>query len=193
MKKRAIFLDRDGTIIVDRGYLDNVKGVRLMPQAGEALEYFKKMGYALVIITNQSGVGRGKFTLEAVHAQHQRLEELLAPFHISFDDIQICPHAPDQQCTCRKPSPQLLLQAAQKLNLDLENSYMIGDKPSDVRAGIAAGCKTVYLGSYGDCPEATFCAASLKEAAFTISNPEAPINEIYTSLMETSCTDFNQN
>lgn len=193
MKKRAIFLDRDGTIIVDRGYLDNVKGVRLMPQAGEALAYFKKMGYALIIITNQSGIGRGRFTIDVVHAQHQRLEELLAPFHISFDDIQICPHSPDQQCSCRKPSPELLLQAAEKLNIDLENSYMIGDKPSDIRAGIAAGCKTVYLGSSSDCPEATFCAASLKEAAFTISNPEAPINEIYTSLMETSYSDFNQN
>jgi len=142
---RAVFLDRDGTVVADRDYLDNAEGIALLPGAGEALATLSESGFLLVLVTNQSGVGRGYFPIEVVKAQHERLGELLQPFGVRFADIQVCPHEPAERCSCRKPAPGMLLAAAEKLGLDLTASFMVGDKDVDVEAGKRAGCTSIIL------------------------------------------------
>ena len=157
---KAIFLDRDDTVIPNKHYLDNVEGVELLEGAGELLYYFKSLGYQLVLVTNQSGISRGYFDEAMVHAQYDRLQELLSEFNVTFDLMKFCPHAPEDNCNCRKPSPNMLLEAALQLKIDLAESWMIGDKDSDVGAGINAGTKTIYLNKDKH-PEADFSVASL--------------------------------
>ena len=161
---RAVFADRDGTVIVDRGYLATVEGVTLLPDAGPAFGRLCAAGLLLVIVTNQSGIGRGLFSSEVVSAQHRRLAELLAAFGVRLAAVEVCPHAPWENCTCRKPAPGLLLQAAKRLAIDLPSSFMIGDKTTDIAAGQAAGCRTVALGRLPDC-HADYAADSLTDAA----------------------------
>ncbi|MFO7821289.1 MAG: HAD family hydrolase [Lentisphaeria bacterium] len=161
---KAVFLDRDGTVIVDRGYLDDAEKVELIPGAAEAMLKLRRAGYKLVLITNQSGIGRGYFDREAVERQHDRLTELLAQKEVRLDFIGICPHAPDENCECRKPNPGLLLKAAADLNIELGESYMIGDKESDIEAGLKAGCRTIMI-SGGRSERADFCASGLAAAA----------------------------
>jgi histidinol-phosphate phosphatase family protein len=159
----AVFLDRDGTVIDDKAYLSDADGVELLPGAGESLARLSQAGYSLVLVTNQSGVGRGYFGLEAVDSQHRRLESLLSPFGVSLAAIEVCPHAPEDHCECRKPKPTMLLRAARNLNLDLSRSFMIGDKLADVQAGKAAGCATILLGP--ESPGADHCTTTLLAAA----------------------------
>ncbi len=161
---RAVFLDRDGTLIVDRGYLDNVAGVELLPGVGEALARLAAAGFLLVVVSNQSGVGRGYFEYSMVEAQHRRLQELLAMHGVRLAAGKYCPHAPDQHCPCRKPKPQMLIEAAAELEIDLSASWMIGDKASDVEAGQAATCQTILLGQPGDQTPATHLATNLPQA-----------------------------
>ena len=159
---KAVFLDRDGTVVVDRAYLDNVEGIELLPGVGEALARLAAKGFLLVLISNQSGVGRGYYSREMVDAQHVRLSELLANFSVAFDSIEICPHAPWDNCSCRKPKPGLLKQAASNLQIDLRRSFMVGDKESDVMAGKQAGCQTIFLGEI--CDQADWVAPGVSEA-----------------------------
>ena len=161
--RKAVFVDRDGTVIVERSYLGSVDGVELVPGAGAALAALRESGYDLVLVTNQSGIGRGYFPAEIVQAQNQRLSELLAPFGVFFADVEICPHAPGELCLCRKPEPGLVLTAAEKLGVELRASFMIGDKPTDVVAGKRAGCRTVFLGAC--CAEADHCSGDIGAAA----------------------------
>lgn len=137
---KALFLDRDNTIIFDAPYMADPEKVKIMPGVVEALCEFRKSGFLLIVITNQSGIGRGCFSAEQMHAVNNRMLELFAAGKIVFDDILFCPHAPDDGCSCRKPEPGMLFEAAEKNNIDLGASIMIGDKASDVEAGIAAGC-----------------------------------------------------
>lgn len=139
----AIFLDRDGTLIHDSGYLADPEGVRLLPGVREGLALLD--GYALVIASNQSGLGRGLFSLGDLENVHRRTIELLEG--VRFSGAFYCPHAPDDVCACRKPKPGLLLEARDRLNLDLARSFMIGDRQTDVAAGLAAGCRPVLLDS----------------------------------------------
>ncbi len=166
---KAVFLDRDGTVIHDCGYLDNVEDVKLLPMAGHALRKLKEAGFLLVLVTNQSGIGRGFFNLDMVHKQHQRLKELLAHEKVQLDAIEICPHAPEENCECRKPSSLMLERAAAKLDVDLNKSFMLGDKSSDIEAGRAAGCKTVFIKSQKEETSsgnlADFRVTSINEAA----------------------------
>jgi D-glycero-D-manno-heptose 1,7-bisphosphate phosphatase len=161
---KAVFLDRDGTVIKDRGYLDSVDGIELLPTVAKSLKTLSDNGFRLVLITNQSGVGRGRFDLDVVHAQHKRLAELLEPHKVRFELIKTCPHAPDDECDCRKPKPKMLLEAADELGLDLERSWMLGDKPSDVIAGKAAGCRTILFNDQF-VEEADFHAETMEDAA----------------------------
>lgn len=140
-KHRAIFLDRDGTLIFDEEYLADPEKVTLMPCAVEALCEFRNAGYMLIIISNQSGIGRGIFSEKEMEQVNIRVAELFRKEGVEFDAILVCPHTPEDNCECRKPSPKLLLDAAAKFNIDLANSAMIGDKKSDAECGIAAGCK----------------------------------------------------
>lgn len=141
--KRALFLDRDGTIIEDTGYVRRVDDVRLLPGVREALSELSR-SYRLVLVSNQSGVGRGMFGAAELDAVHARMGELLAP--VALSGAYYCLHAPSEGCACRKPRPGMIHAAARDLGLDLARSVMVGDKPSDVAAGAAAGCETALLG-----------------------------------------------
>jgi D-glycero-D-manno-heptose 1,7-bisphosphate phosphatase len=147
---KTIFLDRDDTIVPDRGHLDNVEGIELLAGAGRALQALRDLGFKLVLVTNQSGIGRGWFPESIVHAQHDRLHELLENYGVVFDAIRFCPHKPDEGCACRKPMPGLLLDAGRELGTDFECSWMIGNSESDIGAGRAAGCRTIRVGGDTD-------------------------------------------
>jgi D-glycero-D-manno-heptose 1,7-bisphosphate phosphatase len=139
--KKAVFLDRDGTIILDKDYLADPEKVTIMPDAVETLCEFRKAGYMLIIISNQSGIARGIFTHSEMELVNKKVESLFRSENIEFDALLICPHAPEDNCECRKPLPKLLLDAASEFNINLADSAMIGDKISDAECGIAAGCR----------------------------------------------------
>ncbi len=143
--RRAILLDRDGTLNVDPGYLDHPDKLQLFPGVAEALAKLKRAGFRLIVVSNQSGVGRGLIPPEMLPKIHERLGELLKPYGVQIDHYALCIHHPDANCDCRKPKPKLLLDAAQHLNVDLTRSFMVGDKKSDVEAGRAALCGKVAL------------------------------------------------
>jgi len=149
---RAVFLDRDGTLIRDVGYLRSADQLALLPGVPHALKRLHDAGYLLVLVTNQSGVARGLFTEEDVRHTNQALQELLRKKGIELDALYYCPHLPEgtvtpyaQVCDCRKPAPGMLLRAAREHDVDLARSFMIGDSPSDVEAGRRAGCRTIQL------------------------------------------------
>ncbi|MEO5969818.1 MAG: UDP-glucose 4-epimerase GalE [Bdellovibrionia bacterium] len=149
-KKKAVFLDRDGTINDDPGYLNNPSQVKLLPGVGEALSLLKQAGYLLIVVSNQSGVGRGLIQLDSIPKIHKKLDELLAPWSVKIDDFCLCFHVPVDNCDCRKPKPKLILEVAAARNIDVSESYFVGDRISDLRAGTAAGCKAVVLVRTGD-------------------------------------------
>jgi histidinol-phosphate phosphatase family protein len=147
--RRALFLDRDGTLIVDVGYPREPSRVEPLPGAFEALAEAARRGFALVVVSNQSGVARGRITREEAQAVQERVEAIFAERGVRFDAVRFCFHGPDEGCPCRKPAPGMLEDAARALGITLGPrgaSVMIGDKPSDVRAGRAAGCVTVGFG-----------------------------------------------
>lgn len=135
MKKRspAIFLDRDGTILNEPGYLSDVRKMIFYPGVFDALARLQGVGYKLVVITNQSGVGRGYFTLGALKKINQRFVRIMSAHSVRIDGIYFCPHLPQAGCVCRKPKPTLAQRAARDLNLDLKHSFMIGDQVRDMR------------------------------------------------------------
>ena len=155
----TIFLDRDDTIVPDRDHLDNVEGIELLEGAGEALRAMKDLGFELVLITNQSGIGRGYFPESMVHAQHERLSQLLSEYGVAFEAIRFCPHTPMDGCDCRKPRPGMLLDAGRELGSDFDRSWMIGNSESDVAAGQAAGCRTIQITSEVDLAKAVLIIA----------------------------------
>ncbi len=142
---RVALLDRDGTIVVDHGYLDNAAGLEFLPGAAEGLRMLSSHGYRLVVITNQSGVGRGMFPLERVHEMNARLTEMIEQAGARLDGIYFCPHAPEDHCTCRKPAPGLILRASSELGFDPGAAVMIGDKDSDIESGRRVGAMTVLI------------------------------------------------
>lgn len=153
--RRAVFLDRDGTLMEDRGYLADPDGVRLLPGAAPALRALRAGGALLVVVSNQSGLARGLIR----RGQHERVDtrfhELLAADGVELDACYYCEHGPDEGCECRKPRPGMLRAAARAHDLDLAASLIVGDKPSDVAAGRSAGCATALLGAGQG---ADFCA-----------------------------------
>ena len=141
---RAIFLDRDGVLIENQSeYVRAWSDVGVYPEALEALAHVR--GYKVVIVTNQSAVGRGLMTMETARAINDQLVEVVKGYGAQVDGVYMCPHTPDDECVCRKPNPGLLLQAANELSLDLSRSWMIGDAWSDLQAGKAAGVRGVAL------------------------------------------------
>jgi D-glycero-D-manno-heptose 1,7-bisphosphate phosphatase len=148
MTRPAIFLDRDGTINEDCGYLCDPNLVRILPGVVEALSILSENQWPLVIVTNQSGIGRGYYELKDFWAVQEKIEAKLLSYEIIFNGLFFCPHAPDELCACRKPEPGLLVQAANEMKLDLKNSWMIGDKVSDVVAGQRAYCRSILISSY---------------------------------------------
>ena len=143
--KPAIFLDRDGTIITEREYLADPAGVSVFPGAGKALRQLQDAGFKLVIVTNQSGIGRGYYTEADMHRVNAHLLELLAADGVRIEKIYFAPESPEQPSRGRKPSPQFLFDARDELGLDLAASYMIGDKLIDLECGWNAGVKQSIL------------------------------------------------
>jgi histidinol-phosphate phosphatase family protein len=142
---RAVFLDRDGVLMYDLGYVSSPDRVTLLPDVPAVLQQFRNQGFRLVVITNQSGIGRGLFTHAQAAGVADRFTELLAEQSASVDATYVCPHSPDDACDCRKPKPGMLLRAARELDLDLSRSFMIGDRVSDCEAAEAAGCQPILL------------------------------------------------
>jgi D,D-heptose 1,7-bisphosphate phosphatase len=143
--RKAIFLDRDGTLNEDPGYLSDPGQLKLLPQVGESLALLKACGYLLVVISNQSGVGRGLIEHASLSLIHERLDQLLSPWNVKIDRYEFCIHHPDDECECRKPKPKLILDVAQALKIDVAQSYMVGDRISDLEAGVAARCRGTVL------------------------------------------------
>lgn len=142
----AIFLDRDGVLIENRpDYVRDWSQVSVFPQALDALRLARLDGYKVVIVTNQSAVGRGIISLKQAEEINDRLVRLIRAEGGRVDGVYLCPHSPQEECECRKPKPGLLLQAARELSLDLKRSWMIGDAWSDVLAGQAAGVRGTIL------------------------------------------------
>ncbi len=151
-KKRAVFLDRDGTISVEKGYVHRIEDFEFIPGAPQAIGLLRDAGFLVIVVTNQSGVARGYYTLEAVHQLHGHMDSELARYGTSVDAYCICPHHPlgdvdgyAKTCECRKPLPGMLMEAARKFSIDLASSYMVGDKLTDVETALAAGCSPVFV------------------------------------------------
>ena len=141
----VVFLDRDGTLIEERDYLGDPALVSLVPGCISGLKLLKERGFALMLVTNQSGVARGVITTEQVHAVNGRLEDLLAEHGVRLDNISICFHLPDDNCECRKPGAGLVAEIAKIFEIDYEGSWVIGDKCSDVGLGDNIGAKTILI------------------------------------------------
>jgi len=169
----AVFVDRDGTIMAERSYLADPAGVVLVPGALQALSSLKGAGFALVTVTNQSGIARGLYTEDDYHAVAARLAEVLGEGGVVVDRTEFCMHHPDVTgpCTCRKPGTGMYLRAASELGLDVERSYYVGDKATDVLPAIELGGQGILVRTgYGReheaaVPVATWVAEDLREAA----------------------------
>lgn len=143
-KTRAVFLDRDGTIIEDKGYLSEPSEVVIYPGIIEALQYLQKY-FLLIIVTNQSGIGKGITTKEEVEKVNQYLVSKLKNEGIEIAEVYVCPHKKEDNCECYKPKPYSVFQAQKRFDIDLSASFFIGDHPSDVQCGINAGVSPLYV------------------------------------------------
>jgi len=157
MGRRAIIMDRDGTVCEEVGYVNHVDRVRLLPRSAEAIRAANEAGFQTVVVTNQAGVARGYFAESLVDEVHDRVRELLAEQNARLDGIYYCPHHPEvgpppyrKDCSCRKPAPGMLERARDEMGIDLAASYMIGDSAKDLGAGHRAGTTNVLvLTGYG--------------------------------------------
>ena len=144
-KNRAIFLDRDGIINVDSGYVHKIEDFKFTSGIFKTLQYLQKQGYILVIVTNQSGIARGYYDEQAYMDLTIHMMEKLSLKGISIKGVYHCPHGPDEGCRCRKPRSGMFKVAQKEFKLDMKNSWMIGDKESDMKAGVNAGVKNRIL------------------------------------------------
>jgi len=145
MERRAVFLDRDGTLMEDSHFVGEVERVVVLPQAPRALARLTAAGFRLYVVTNQSGVGRGFFTLDDVRKVHDHLDRVFAAEGVRFARYLVCPHHPDEACDCRKPAPGPVLRAAREDGVDLARSFVIGDRKSDIQLGVNVGARTVLV------------------------------------------------
>ena len=176
MKRRFVVLDRDGTIIEECSYLSAPEQIKLIPGAAAALRKLQELRLGLTVITNQSGVGRGYFDQQRLKEIHERFSQVLAAEGVRLDGLYCCPHAPEEGCLCRKPSIMLMQRASEELGFDLDRSFVIGDKMSDIEMGKQAGAKTFLVRTgYGTrsaadpAPAPDYVIADLEEAAEIIA------------------------
>lgn len=171
-KQKAIFLDRDGTINKYVGFLRDIDEFELLDGATEAIRKINESGYLAIVVTNQPVIARGEVTYDELDEIHNKMETLLGLEGAYLDGIYYCPHHPDKgfrgeiselkiKCDCRKPKPGMLLKAAEDFNIDLNTSYMIGDRENDIKAGNAAGCKSVLIGDSDEDSSCDFRVDSL--------------------------------
>ncbi len=144
-KRKAVFLDRDGTLIEEVDFLSTVEETRLFPFTAEALDILRSEGFDFVVVTNQSGVARGLFDGQAVNAIHAKIQSELKKHGLAITSFHFCPHMPDAGCECRKPGIGMIRQAMEINDYDLENSWVIGDKQLDVNLGHNAGARSVLV------------------------------------------------
>ncbi len=172
---KAVFLDRDGTLnagIPKYERVDSIEKVELLPQTLKALGLLANLDYGVFLVTNQAGLAEGLITKAEFDDINNKVLELIAPSGIRIIKTYVCPHGDQDNCDCRKPKPKLLLDAAQEYDIDLEQSWMVGDRPSDILTGINAGTKAILVmtGSPSAASEkATFIAPTLLEAVQYIS------------------------
>lgn len=145
MKKKAVFLDRDGTINYDPGYLKDPEKFHIFPCVIDALKSLRDAGYLLFIVSNQSGLARGLVREENLKMIHDKMSATLRAEGIALDGIYYCPHHPDERCSCRKPSPMMVYEAARSHLIDLRDSFFIGDRDTDIETGKNAGCRTILV------------------------------------------------
>jgi D-glycero-D-manno-heptose 1,7-bisphosphate phosphatase len=179
----AVFLDRDGTVNEEMGYINHLSRLVLLPQAAPAIRRLNEAGLKVVVVTNQSGAARGYFPLSLVDRVHARLKELLAAGGARVDAIYTCLHGPAEDCPCRKPRPGLLFQAARELNLDLGHSYLVGDRYKDVETAQGAGAKGILvLTGYGRGEYQHFAAAWPEPPAYVAEDLAAAVDWILHDL-----------
>ena len=173
-KQKAIFLDRDGTINKYVGFLRKEEEFELLPGVAEAVKKINQSGYLAIVVTNQPVIARGEVTFEGLETIHNKMETLFGLEGAYLDGMYLCPHHPHKgydgevkelkiECDCRKPKPGMLLKAAEDFNIDLGESFMVGDGENDIKAGKAAGCKTVLLNTECEYYGQDICVASLKD------------------------------
>jgi D-glycero-D-manno-heptose 1,7-bisphosphate phosphatase len=169
---KAVFLDKDGTLIPDIPYNVDPVLITLQDAAVDGLKRLQDDGYLLIIISNQSGVARGYFTQDKLINVEYKLHELLAEYGLLLSGFYYCPHGPESNCDCLKPRSGMLIKAAEEMGIDLSSSWMIGDILNDVEAGNRAGCQTVLINNgnetewiTGDYREPTFTCATINDAA----------------------------
>jgi D-glycero-D-manno-heptose 1,7-bisphosphate phosphatase len=177
--QRAVFLDKDGTLVIDVPYNVDPQKIKLAPYATDALKLLQDQGYQLIVISNQSGIARGYFTEADIGPVIMKIDELLQPAKVNLQDFYYCPHHEHGAvadyaiaCNCRKPQPGMLLKAAREHDIDLSNSWMIGDILDDMEAGKKAGCRTILINNGNETEwlllaerKPTFIVNDLKEAA----------------------------
>jgi D-glycero-D-manno-heptose 1,7-bisphosphate phosphatase len=173
--ERAVFIDKDGTLIDDVPYNVDPAHVTLTPGAGHALALLAAAGFRLVVVSNQPGIAYGRFAMSALRAVEDRIQELVATSGVSIEAFYYCPHAPFEQCRCRKPAPGLIREAAAQRGIGVGRSWLIGDILDDIEAGRRAGCKTALIANgnetewlFSDLRIPTIVAGSLPQAANAI-------------------------
>jgi D-glycero-D-manno-heptose 1,7-bisphosphate phosphatase len=183
MSHPAVFLDRDGTINEEMGYINHLSRFRLLPQALPAICRLNEAGLKVVVITNQSGAARGYFPASLVAEVHAHLEKTLGAGGAHLDGIYACLHGPADGCDCRKPRPRLIQQAARDLDLDLTRSYLVGDRYKDMETATNAGIKPVLvLTGYGRGEYAYLRAAQSVQPAYVAPDLEAVVEWILQDL-----------
>ena len=149
MSSPAVFLDRDGTLNIDPGYIGDPANLKLIPGTGEALYKLKSNDFKLLVISNQSGIARGLITEENVRKVNQQLNRLLSVSNVVIDKFYYCPAHPEfsteEECKCRKPSVKMVMEAAEEFDVDLNKSYFVGDSISDVECAFNAGLKSILV------------------------------------------------
>lgn len=172
----AVFVDRDDTLMVDVVYCHDPDQVKILPGVAEGLRLLSEGGFRIVVVTNQSGIGRGYFGERELQTVNARLRQELRARGADFHALYYCPHRPDEGCFCRKPRPGLILRATSELNLDVRSSYTVGDREWDILAGKAAGTQTILLsddmkfegGARNLDTKADFVAKDVEDAAHLI-------------------------
>ena len=143
---KAIFLDRDGVINKDRSdYVKSIHELEIFSNIEECIKRIKEKGFLIIVISNQSAIGRNLTSHAEVQKIHDHIQQYLNKWNLKIDAFYYCPHNPDDNCNCRKPKPGLLIQAANDYNIDLQNSWMIGDHDRDVQSGLNAGCNSIMV------------------------------------------------
>jgi len=145
MSKKAIFIDRDGVINKEVGYLHKIKDFKFIDGVFDACLHLQNLGYHLIIVTNQSGISRGYYGENDFHVVNNWMLEQFSHQDIKFLDVFFCPHGPESTCNCRKPQPGMFIQANDKHDIDMNNSWMVGDKEADIQAANAAGINNTII------------------------------------------------